>query len=117
MGALANKTERGEIVLFREWVDKLLNWSGGAYVGLATLVVLGLAVAEFISGSPSYVLGPDGKNVIYIVHKAPEWFTSAVGVYTIILTVFALSRPINTLIQQKGVASATTSPAEKTGVL
>ena len=112
MGALANKTERGEIVLFREWVDKLLNWSGGAYVGLSTIVVLGLAVSEFISGSPSYVLGPNGNNVIYIVHKAPEWFVSAIGVYTIILTVFALSKPINTLIQQKGIAGGTTPPPE-----
>ena len=112
MGALANKTERGEIVLFREWVDKLLNWSGGAYVGLSTIVVLGLAVAEFVSGTPSFVVGPDGKNQMWVTHTAPEWFVSAVGVYTIILTVFALSKPINTLIQQKGIAGGTTPPPE-----
>jgi len=98
--------------MFRDAIDKFFNWSGGAYVGLSTMVILGLAVGEFVSGHPSYVIGPEGKNVIYIVHEAPEWFVSAVGVYTIILTVFALSKPINTLITQKGQAAGTTPPDE-----
>jgi hypothetical protein len=97
--------------MLRDWIDKLLNWSGGAYVGLSTLVILGLAVAEYCNGAPVSIVGPDGKNVIYLVHRAPEWFTSAVGIYTIILTVFAMSRPINTFIAQKGSAPTTPPPA------
>jgi hypothetical protein len=98
--------------MLRDWIDKLLNWSGGAYVGLSTLVILGLAVAEYASGTPTYITGPDGKNIIYIVHRAPEWFTSAIGIYTIILTVFAMSKPINTLIAQKGTPPPEPAPVE-----
>ena len=91
---------------FKDYIDKMLNWSSGSMVGAATLTILGLAIAEFLSGSPTYITGPDGKNIIYIVHKAPEWFVSAIGVYTIILTVFAMSKPINTLVAQKGDKAA-----------
>lgn len=95
----------------REWVDKTLNLSGGAYVGLSTFVVLGLAVAEFSSGAPVTLVGPDGKNIIYMVHHAPDWFVNAVGVYTIILTVFAMSKPLNTFIAQKGTPPPEPAPA------
>ena len=94
----------------RDWIDKGLNFTGGSMVGLSTLTILGLAIAEYASGSPTYITGPDGRNIIYIVHKAPEWFTSAVGVYTIILTVFAMSKPINTLVAQKGTPPPDPAP-------
>jgi hypothetical protein len=96
---------------FRDLVDKAFNWSGGAYVGLSTFTVLGLAIAEYLSGSPTYITGPDGRNIIYIVHRAPEWFVNSIGVYTIILTVFAMSKPINTLIAQKGNPPPEPAPA------
>lgn len=94
----------------RDIVDKMFNWSGGAYVGLSTFIVLGLAIAEYLSGSPTYITGPDGRNIIYIVHKAPDWFVNSIGVYTIILTVFAMSKPINTLIAQKGTPPPAPAP-------
>jgi len=109
---VANQKEGEEIMAIRDWMDKLVNWSGGAYVGLSTIVILGLAVAEFISGSPVTIVGPDGRNIVYLTHHAPDWFVSAIGVYTIILTVFAMSKPINTLIAQKGNAGVT-PPVEK----
>jgi len=95
----------------RDWIDKALNWSGGAYVGLSTLTVLGLAIAEFVSGTPVSIVGGDGRNQVWTVHRAPEWFTTTAGVYVIILTVFALSKPVNTLIAQKGPAPSAPAPA------
>jgi hypothetical protein len=95
----------------REAIDKVFNWSGGAYVGLSTLTVLGLAVAEYAAGAPVSVVGPDGKNIIYMAHHAPDWFVNSIGVYTIILTVFAASKPINTFIAQKGTPPPAPAPA------
>lgn len=92
---------------FRDLIDKALNWSGGAYVGAATLVVLGLAVAEYAAGSPNYILGPDGKNVIYILHKAPDWFVGPIGLYTVILGLFWIGKPINTYVNSKAGATPT----------
>ena len=94
----------------RDVIDKMFNWSGGAYVGLATLTVFGLAVAEYVIGVPQSVAGPDGKNLILTIHKTPDWFVNSIGVYTIILTVFAMSKPINTLIAQKGTPPPTPAP-------
>jgi len=96
---------------FRDLIDKAFNWSGGAYVGLSTLVVLALAVAEYASGTPTYITGPDGKNIIYLVHRTPDWLVNSIGIYTIILTVFAMSKPINTLIAQKGNPPPAPTPA------
>lgn len=91
---------------FKDFMDRAFNWSGGVFVSLASITVLGLAIAEYAAGTPTYITGPDGRNIIYMVHRAPEWFVSAVGVYTIILTVFAMSKPINTLVN-KGQPPAT----------
>ncbi len=95
----------------RDMIDKAFNWSGGAYVGLSTLVVLGMAVAEFVSGTPMVVSFPDGRSQIYIVHAAPAWFTSAIGIYTVILGLFVAARPVNTYIAQKGNPPPTPAPA------
>lgn len=91
----------------RDLMDKLVNWSGGAYVGLSTIVILGLAIAEYCNGAPVSIVGGDGKAVIYMVHRAPEWFTNSLGVYTIILGAFAISKPVNAYIAQKGNAGVT----------
>ena len=90
----------------KDRIDKLINLSGGSYVSLATMTVLGLAIAEFISGHP-FAVTENGREVTYIVHTAPEWFVSAVGVYTIILGVFALSKPVNTYVNSKAGATPT----------
>jgi hypothetical protein len=95
----------------RETIDKLLNWSGGSYVGLATLITFGLALAQYISGEPMVLTLPDGKFQIYMVHKAPDWFVGSVGIYTVILAVFAASKPINTWISQKGTPPPAPAPA------
>ena len=92
---------------FRDLIDKLLNWSGGAYVGLATLAIVGMAIAEYASGTPNYIIGPDGKNIIYIVHKAPEWFVGPIGIYTVILGLFWIGKPINTYVNAKAGATPT----------
>ena len=95
---------------FRDFIDKIFNWSGGAYVGLSTLVINAMAVAEYASGTPNYILGPDGKNIIYIVHKAPEWYVGTIGIYTVILGLFWMGKPINTYVNSKS-GSAPTEPA------
>jgi hypothetical protein len=86
----------------RDWIDRALNWSGGAYVGLSTLTIIGLAIAEYCTGEPVSIVGPDGKNIIYIVHKAPEWYVGLVGIYTVILGLFWAGKPLNTWVAQKG---------------
>jgi hypothetical protein len=91
---------------FKDLIDKIFNWSGGAYVGLSTLVINGMAVAEYASGTPNYILGPDGRNIIYIVHKAPEWYVGTIGIYTVILGLFWMGKPINTMIDAKAKAVA-----------
>jgi hypothetical protein len=81
----------------KELMDRLLNWSGGTYVGASTLVVLGLAVAEFALGVPVLV----GDEIRY-VHKAPEWLIAVpMGVYAVILTLYVVQRPVNTLVEKK----------------
>ena len=92
---------------FRDLIDKIFNWSGGAYVGLSTLIINGLAVAEYASGIPNYIIGPDGKNIIYMVHKAPEWYVGTIGIYTVILGLFWIGKPINTYVNSKAGATAT----------
>ena len=96
---------------FKDAMDRILNWSGGSYVGLATLTAIGLAIAEFVSGKPSYILGPDGKNQIWVIHEAPTWFVGMAGVYMAILGLFWLGRPINTYIAQKGTKPTDPAPA------
>lgn len=91
----------------KDFIDRCLNWSGGSYVGLATLAIVGMAVAEYASGTPNYILGPDGKNIIYIVHKAPDWFVGTVGIYTVILGLFWIGKPINTYVNSKAGAAPT----------
>lgn len=95
----------------REWIDKALNWSGGAYVGLSTLTVLGLAIAEYSSGAPVTIVGPDGKNIVYLVHHAPDWLVGPIGLYTVILALFWAGKPINTYIAQKGTPPPDPAPA------
>lgn len=94
----------------RDWIDKTLNWSGGAYVGLSTLVVVALAVAQYAAGEP-VVVKVDGKDVIYMVHRAPEWYVGLVGIYTVILGLFWAGKPLNTYIAQKGTAPSPPAPA------
>lgn len=96
---------------FRDFIDKILNWSGGAYVGLSTLVINGMAVAQYAAGKPAYILGPDGRNIIYIVHEAPEWYVGTIGIYTVILGLFWMGKPINTFVDAKAAAKATPDPA------
>ena len=98
---------------FRELIDKIFNWSGGAYVGLSTLVINGMAVAEYASGTPMVVSFPDGRSHIFIVHAAPQWFVGLAGVYMAILGLFWLGRPINTYVNAKAAEKGTppTSPA------
>jgi len=86
----------------KDWIDKLLNWSGGSYVGLATLTVLGLGIAEFISGTPMVVAFPDGRAEIFIIHTAPNWLVTLGGIYMAILGLFWLGKPVNTYIAQRG---------------
>lgn len=83
----------------RDLMDKILNWSGGAYVGLATLTIVGLAVAQYAAGEP-LVLRVNEKDVVYMVHRAPEWFVSSIGIYTVILALFAAGKPINALVNR-----------------
>jgi len=94
----------------KEFIDRLLNWSGGSYVGLATLTMLGLAVAEYVSGSPFTVQGPKGVEV-WVLHKAPEWFVGTVGLYTVILGLFVAKKPISSIadrLSKKADAPPTT---------
>jgi len=85
----------------KDYIDRMLNWSGGSYVGLATLSIVGLALAQYVAGEPVSIVGPDGKPVLYIVHKAPEWFVGPIGVYTVILGLFWIGKPINTYVDAK----------------
>jgi hypothetical protein len=94
---------------FREYVDMAVNFSGGAYVGISTLVINGMAIAEYASGKPSYILGPDGKNIIYVIHEAPQWYVGTIGIYTVILSLFWLGKPINTIVEAR--AAKTADPA------
>jgi hypothetical protein len=91
----------------RDLIDKLLNWSGGSYVGLATLTIVGLAIAEYATGTPMVVVMPDKTAQIYITHAAPQWFVGPVGVYTIILGLFWIGKPINTYVNSKSGAPPT----------
>ena len=97
-----------EMISFKDLIDKIFNWSGGAYVGLSTLVINGMAVAEYASGTPNYILGPEGKNIIYIVHKAPDWYVGTIGIYTVILSLFWLGKPINTMVEARAAKAADT---------
>lgn len=94
----------------RDWIDKTLNWSGGAYVGLSTLTIVALAVAEYAAGVPQ-VVQVDGKDVVYMVHRAPEWYVGTIGIYTVILALFWAGKPLNTYIAQKGMAPSAPAPA------
>lgn len=100
----------------RDLVDKIFNWSGGAYVGLSTLVINGMAVAEYCSGSPMHITGADGKNIIYILHKAPDWYVGTIGIYTVILGLFWMGKPINTFVNSKAGASPTEPAAPPTTI-
>lgn len=92
----------------RDFLDRIFNWSGGSYVGLATLMIFGMALAQFIIGEPVAFL-VDGKTVLRVVHKAPDWLVSPVGVYTVILGLFVVAKPINTLVSK--VTPAAPAPA------
>ena len=61
----------------KEFMDKVFNWSGGVYVGLSTLTILFLAVAQAWK-----------HNWI-----APDWFVNNFGIYVIILGLFWLGKP------------------------
>ena len=74
---------------------------------MATLVVLGMAIAEYAAGHPFSVTGPDGREVIYIIHEAPAWFVGPVGIYTVILGLFWIGKPINTYVNSKAGATPT----------
>lgn len=95
---------------FKELIDKIFNWSGGAYVGLATLTAIGLAIAQYAAGTPMVVVMPDGKAVVYIVHQAPEWFVGTVGLYTVILALFWAGKPINTWVNAKALPPDPAAP-------
>ncbi len=92
----------------RDLMDKALNWPGGAYVGLATLTIVGLAVAQYAAGEPQVVHVND-QDVVYLVHRAPEWFVGGVGIYTVILTLFAAGKPLSALVSR---GQATTGPGQ-----
>lgn len=92
---------------FRDLIDKALNWSGGAYVGLSTLVVNGMAIAEYASGTPTVVTFPDGRSQMFITHAAPEWYVGTIGLYTVILGLFWMGKPINTYVNSKAGATPT----------
>jgi hypothetical protein len=81
----------------RDLMDKALNWPGGSYVGLATLTIVGLAVAQYAAGEPQ-VLRVNDRDVVYMVHRAPEWFVGGIGIYTVILGLFAAGKPISALV-------------------
>jgi len=98
---------------FRELIDKVLNWSGGAYVGLSTLVINGMALAQYAAGTPMVVVMPDGRATIYIVHQAPEWYVGTIGIYTVILGLFWMGKPINTMVDAR--AAKATDPAKPAG--
>jgi len=91
----------------RDWIDKVFNWSGGAYVGLSTLVINGMAIAEYLSGNPMVVSFPDGRSQIFITHAAPQWYVGLAGVYMAILGLFWLGKPINTYVNAKAGATPT----------
>ena len=89
------------MLAIKDYIDRVLNWSGGSYVGLATLVVLGMGVAEFISGTPMVVVMPDKTAQIYITHAAPQWLVGLAGIYVAILGLFWIGKPINTYVDAK----------------
>lgn len=70
----------------KDFMDRILNWSGGTYVGLSTLVMLGLAVAQAWNNK----------------WTAPEWFVGGVGLYTVILALFVARQPIASLADRLG---------------
>jgi len=98
---------------FRDLIDKVFNWSGGAYVGLSTLVINGMAIAEYASGTPLVVSFPDGRAQLFIVHTAPQWYVGTIGIYTVILGLFWVGRPVNTWVNAKAAEKGTppTTPA------
>ena len=95
------------MTVFRDLIDKIFNWSGGAYVGLSTLVVNGMAIAEYASGTPMVVSFPDGRSQIFITHAAPQWYVGLAGVYMAILGLFWIGKPINTYVNAKAGATPT----------
>ena len=91
----------------RDWIDKIFNWSGGAYVGLSTLVINGMAIAEYASGQTMVVSFPDGRSQLYVTHAAPQWYVGTIGIYTVILGLFWMGKPINTYVNSKTGAAPT----------
>jgi len=95
------------MTVFRDLIDKIFNWSGGAYVGLSTLVINGMAIADYISGNPMVVSFPDGRSQLYVTHAAPQWYVGTIGLYTVILGLFWIGKPINTYVNAKSGATPT----------
>ena len=86
----------------KDLMDRILNWSGGSYVGLSTLTTVILAIAQFISGEPVILQGKDGPE-IWIIHRVPEWWVAVpFGVFMVILTLYVAQKPVNTWIGNKG---------------
>ena len=68
----------------KDRMDWLLNWSGGTWVGLSTLVMLSLAVGEFIKTG-----------------HAPAWFVDTFGLYVVLLTLYVAQKPVNQWVGSK----------------